>query len=531
MGRTFIRQDAQIASTLTTLAGFLDNIPPTQAAYETNASDLANDLNNVRSQLQNFLNRNGASFPTGSWWDDLVQPTSLENGTVRGINATNSALHLIEKKRVMRGVSSLVDITVTAAQNWEVLATGELPSNTKAAVGAVTTVGTIVAAHGGTFDTHSLTEVTGATALSPKNLVEIVDGATRDPILDSNGRRIWALLQTETATDGHIITDTTPTRAQLSFVTINATGDDLIACPVADIAGKTVNVVWPERIQLESLTEQDFLRGAIADVPSGATVTRQVAYDNQGATPVELANNALLDIGTGLYWGIRDVLNADLLKITEGSTGGTTKVELAAAVDLFDSNAIVNDFNAGIQVRTGGTRPINIGVNDGLVETSAGALEVKAATVLSFDDSYSPAGWSLTEGIHLSDSAQEWTDFESYFGEASLLSGINQAFKKQKRTKVQAVLTANVTAGLDVNGPSYANNTDVNLLPYNLVPTSFVQDVEVYLNGELLRNNATSGANDVYPGTTPSQGDLMFTFNLLGTGAKPDQLTVIVNGQ
>jgi hypothetical protein len=35
----------------------------------------------------------------------------------------------------------------------------------------------------------------------------------------------------------------------------------------------------------------------------------------------------------------------------------------------------------------------------------------------------------------------------------------------------------------------------------------------------------------VYPGTSDANGDLMFTFNLKGTGAKPDQLTIIVNGQ
>jgi hypothetical protein len=171
-------------------------------------------------------------------------------------------------------------------------------------------------------------------------------------------------------------------------------------------------------------------------------------------------------------------------------------------------------------------------VTDGVVESTAGILEMKAATVLSFDDSYSPVGWSLTEGVHLSDSGQEWTDFEANFGgEVSLMNAINQAFKNQKRTKVQAVLTQNVPATNDVNGPSYANNTNVDLLPFDLVPTSFVQNVEVYLNGELLRNNATGGAEDVYPGSLPAQGDLRFTFALKGTGAKPDQLTVIVNGQ
>jgi hypothetical protein len=71
----------------------------------------------------------------------------------------------------------------------------------------------------------------------------------------------------------------------------------------------------------------------------------------------------------------------------------------------------------------------------------------------------------------------------------------------------------------------------VNLLPYNSVPVGFVQNVEIYLNGELLRNNAISGAEDVYPGSSSLIGDLRFTFKLQGTGAKPDQITMIVNGQ
>jgi hypothetical protein len=96
------------------------------------------------------------------------------------------------------------------------------------------------------------------------------------------------------------------------------------------------------------------------------------------------------------------------------------------------------------------------------------------------------------------------------------------------RTRVQATLTANVTAGNDVNGPSYANNTDVDLAPFDQV--TFTSDVDVYLNGELLRN-AAGATEDVYPGTSAAQGDLMFTFNLKGTGSKPDQVTVIVWGQ
>jgi hypothetical protein len=56
--------------------------------------------------------------------------------------------------------------------------------------------------------------------------------------------------------------------------------------------------------------------------------------------------------------------------------------------------------------------------------------------------------------------------------------------------------------------------------------------VDVYLNGILLRNGANSGSNhDVYPGTTPANGDLKFEFNLKGGGAKNDVITMVVWAQ
>jgi hypothetical protein len=76
-----------------------------------------------------------------------------------------------------------------------------------------------------------------------------------------------------------------------------------------------------------------------------------------------------------------------------------------------------------------------------------------------------------------------------------------------------------------VNGPGTAhNNTDVDLAPFDNV--TFNTDVDVFLNGELMRYT-----DDVVAGGTPAEGDLQFLFNLKGTGTKPDQITVIVNGQ
>ncbi len=654
MGRTWIRQDVQVASTTTTDVGYIANTAPSLANYQTNAGTLTDDLNNLRSAVHNLL-----SLRTTQWYNDITTPVTFEGGAQRPVNTLNQDLHDLEHKRVLVTACSLVDVTVTTAvaatgtltltgnvsngdqvttgtktytfqtvltnvdgnvliggsasdsidnliaaitlgagsgtlyaaattangflttvagagdtmvatalvagtagntiattdpvdsggvMSWGavtltggagdtvILALGELPSNTTAAIGAVTTLGT-VAAYNATFGTATLAEVSGATAISPKNLCVIVDADTRDPIL-SSGRTVYALFQTESNTDGSTMTGTTPNRAQLSFVRINSAGDDLELVPGADIGGKDINYCSVTRKYLSALTEQDFLKGAEIDFPSSATVTRQVAYDNQGVVPVELLTNAILDLNSaGIYWRIRDLANASLFTLTEGSTGGTTKFEVHPDVDVFEVNAILNDFDKGVKVATGGVE-IDIGTtiiaNTATIE-SVGAtsdLRLLGGRELYLDDlNQVGSTWADTNGVKLSDTTAEWDAYETAFGgEVSLLNAITQAYTKQKRTKKQAVLTANVAATNDVNGPSFANNTDVDLLPYNLIPVGFVNDVDVYLNGELLRN-ALTGTEDVYPGTSAANGDLKFTFNLKGTGAKPDQLTVIVNGQ
>jgi len=538
MGRTFIRQDAQIAESFT----YDDTVTPSLANYETNPGNIEDNLNHIRSALQNFLNRNGAGFPSGNWYDDLTAPTTLEAGTQRGIDAVNDALHAVEKKRILRDVTNVgTDVTVTAAQNYEILALAELPANTTAAVGAVTTLGTVAAAHGGTFGTHSLTEVAGAHALNPANLVTIVDASTGDPIL-SSGRRVWALFHTESATDGHTMTGTTPNRAQLSFVRPNATFDDLEACPSGDIAGSTVNYTTRERVRLEDLTEYDFLRGAVVDVGTGAgTIDRQTAYTNQGTTPVDVVTNSTLDLeGSGLTWTIRDDAEAVLFEITEGSSGSTSKVAIEDDVDFFDVDAADNDFLNGASFDTGAAgTTINIGVTANTID-AGGALTVQAGgsgnlnldanggELLLDDINFSNEGTWSQAGVKVTETTTEITTYESNFGgEVSLFNAINQAYSRSSRAKGQAILQNDVAADTDVDATT-SGNLDTDLPDYSSVGT-FVDDCDVYLNGELLRNAANDGGGeDVYPGTTPSQGMLKFQFALKGTGSKPDQLTMIV---
>jgi len=317
MAIQLLDQETQIRQSYP-VANYNDTIAPSEANFETNPANLNDDLNNIRSMLSRLLD-----VQVGNWWDDINTPSALDTGSQRGVNDLNTDLHALERKRVLVDTFVHVDVTVSAAQNWEVLLLGELPTNTTAAVGAVTTAG-IVAAQATSFGAHNLDEVSGATNVSPKNLCTIVDSVTHDPIL-SSGRTIYALFQTENGTDGHTMTGTTPNQAQLSFVRLNAAGTDLEAVPVADIENKIIHYSVRERKALEDITEQDFLKGANIDIPTSATVDRQTAYDNQGATPVNVTTNSTLDLeGPGLEWIIRDDLEANLVRVIEGSACSTT---------------------------------------------------------------------------------------------------------------------------------------------------------------------------------------------------------------
>lgn len=507
MARTFIRQDTQIRKSST----YDDTVTPSQANYETNPTNIEDDLNCLRSQVQNIINRNGASFPAGDWYSDMTAPITFENGAKRGVDSLNSGLHNLERKRVLVTALNLTDVAVPAAQNWVVLALGELPSNTTAAIGPVTTLGT-VCAYNATFGAHSLDEVSGATAISPKNMCVVVDATTRDPIM-SGGRDVFALFQSESNTDASTLSGTTPNRAQLSFVRINSTGDDLEAVPAADIQGKSINYSSVNRKALQDLTEQDFLKGAEIDVPSSSTITRQIAYDNQGTTPVELTTNAQLDLNSaGIYWEIRDLANASLLRITEGSTGGTTVLQIASDVDTFDVNATTNDFNAGVTIRSGGTRPIVAGVTDGVLATTAGDLMVRGFSQLAFSDQWQ-AGSTYGTDLVLADSSAEWDQFETDFGEVSILNALHKAYTHGSRgSKVYANVTATITAGNDVGGVGGGTNLDAQLP--DMSGGTFITDYDVYVNGELMRPAAGAGVNDYYPGTSLVNGQLRFDFAL-----------------
>ena len=501
MSRTFLRQESQIYPTLD-----FDDTLASGVTLQSGSASIEGDLNSLRSQTKRILG-------TTNWYDAL---------SGRNLTVLDTDLADIEGKKQLRRVQILTDISVTAAQNWELLVVASSETPTVVAAVAPTQNGAVVAQsalNGAGFNVHELIEVAGQNAISPKNLVLVRDAATGQKI-QSAGRDVFALIQYEsTGADGGAFNDTSAgNRAKLSFVRLNAGLDDLEACPVGDIAGKTINYSYAARINFDAMPEDAHISPEMAFIDQAASVdvTRQNAYNNQGATPVDLTTDAILDLeGASLAWRVRDDLQANLFSVVEGSAGGTSEVTIATDVDLFNVDAIVNDFARGLRVATG-TQRINIGETAGLIEsTGANDLRILGAAELFLDDgNQTGSTWAQTNGIKLSDTTAEWDLFETNFGEVSLLNALNQAYAAVSPvTKTYAVVTANVNADVDVGG--VAGGANLNAQLPDMSGGSFLVDYDVYLNGQLLRPGANSSSNnDYYPGGSLANGQLRFEFKL-----------------
>jgi len=499
MARTFIRQDTQIRN-----SDVYDDTVAAGATMESAPTEVEADLNALRSQLK----RHTWADAAGNWYDD----NQTVNAKKRGIAVLNIDLDDLEEKRLLFRSQILTDITVGAAAAYVILsvAGSETPSQT-GAVGVVTTEGAVVAFNA-TFGAATLDEVAGTTAITPKNLCIIREADSGDPIL-SGGRTIYGLIQAEANIDGQTFNDVAQ-RVQLSFVRLNAAGDDLELVPGADIGSQDINYSYVQRVAFDNIPEDAYLSGAFIDDAAASTATRQTGYTNQGITPVDVTTNSFLDLeGAGLTWSIRDDAEAVLLQVTEGSAGGSSEITIGPDVDIYDNDAVDVDFLQGAKFDTGGTR-IDIGMTAGAIETQAGNdLTIDGAQELWFDDG-NRAGSTWAAAVKVTETTAEWDAYEVAFGgEVSLFNAIVQAATTgSRRTKVYANGTANVAANTDVGGVAGGANLDAQLP--DMSAGAFLTDYDLYLNGELLRPGANAAANnDYYPGSSLVTGQIMFEFN------------------
>ncbi|MBU6287590.1 MAG: hypothetical protein KGS10_05455 [Chloroflexi bacterium] len=541
MARTFLRPDAQIRNSVV-----YDDSLASGATLETQTT-IEGDLNALRSQVNRIIGET-------NWYDALSN---------RSLASVDDDLASVEGKTVLGRVSLLTDITVASGANYHILsvAGSEAPSLV-IGIGAYSDPAQAVAVvaqsalSGAGFAAHELTEVAGFNALSPKNLCIVVDAATGQPVQSDVGsgvmRDVYALLQAEfTAANGDAFDDVSGgSRGKLSFVRVNSAGNDLEACPVADIEGKTVNYAYVRRAELVGLPEDIALGGSFVDQAASVDVTLQNAYSN-GAT---ISTSGGVDIAFTLASGDFVVEGGGAVSFGASSAVASFDVDASGSVSLNSTGAAIaigdGANNFAIDIGTAGDRAISMGVQGGssslaLAAGSGGAsmdsdadIALNAAVdihlassggIIDFDDQYRGAS-SYTGPVPLASSSAEWSAFEGAFGDgASLLDAIVQAKTATSRAKYVAVVTANVAADANVTGAGMSANLDAALGDYSTV--DFVADVDVFVNGQLMRNGADASANhDVYPGTSASNGDLKFEFALVATPGSPDVITMVIHG-
>ena len=516
-GQTFTLDDG-----ITTPIVFEFDVPPDGVSGGNTLVDISTDTTaiQVASRMVTAINGVGGLKLTASnagGTSATVTITHDEEGVVGNVTtwATTTTM------TVNQPTGGAGDVVVLSA------AGSETPSDT---AGIGTGLGAVVAVLSGDVGGWQLDLISGTSSIAPKNMVWIRDHDTHEG-LTSDGRQVYGLLQAESGVvQGEAFNDTNK-QVQISFYRI-AADDSLEHCPGIDIGGKTIEYIYSKRLTLDTLPEDCYFPTVkFTDGSASVSVTLNNAIDNQGTTPATQDTNLFWDLTTaGVELSFRDDLLNPLLVIKEGSAGGTSELQVAGDVDVFNVDAVLNDFASAIKVATGGTE-IDIGVTAGHVETTGSDdLHLQAAGEMYLDDGNQVgSSWAQTDGIKLSETTGEWDTFETEFGEVSLLNAISQAKNTGGMTRdvKRAVVTSNISADNDAGGPATANNLDVDLTART--GYTLLTDIDLYLNGVLLRPGADAAANnDYYPGSTDVQWK--FEFGLEASPGNPDVLTQILWG-
>ena len=121
MGRTYIRQDAQVRRSVTYSDGVAAG-----ATMETASVDLEDDLNNLRSQVNRLIKADGSL----NWYDDIPTVTGLGASKQRSVQDLNSDLDELEEQRILCPVQVLTNVSVPAA----IKASGTITAIAKASI-------------------------------------------------------------------------------------------------------------------------------------------------------------------------------------------------------------------------------------------------------------------------------------------------------------------------------------------------------------------------------------------------------------
>lgn len=476
------------------------------AGSEAADVDYSDHNNAAISQLKRLMYGDAA----GNWHDN---PGAIGPGSSDASLVAISNKGFTDDKNILAYRLNLTDVTVPAAQNWAELTTAGWPPDRNIAFGA-TAVGAVCVQLVGGTGAHDLAENSGSNPLRPKNIAQVFDATTGDPII-SGGRRVYALLQTgNLATDGNAFALSGSDKGQYSFVRPNATYDDLEACPVVDIASTAIVVAFTERNTLADMPEESF-RGDLESADPGAGVGTSLddAYNGGAFITVDSGDLdwRLADTkGLTIRKGVGGVL---LFEVRRTDAGTADLVKVGADVDLFDVDAADNDFAQGVKVDTA-DQTINVGVTAvGVIDSTS--IETRATT--GDNEMSAPSGDCQFQTV------RETTALpldDATVGKISALPGgpyasISAAIKGALDGAGGAVALAFNTF---VAGANYAQGANIpgatlDLTAYTVdANTPAATDAFVFLNGRLLFGGNVTTKNDIYVGTTPASGDLKVDF-------------------
>lgn len=209
---------------------------------------------------------------------------------------------------------------VVAGANYSLVDSSLVSGNLAVGTGTAENAGIVVAENVGAVGTGVTTSISDTNG-NVLNLIDIVDADTHDPLLDSNGRKVYGLLQCSNGVaDGTAITASGSENTQISYVIVDQNGAFALTT-VTDTIEFSINKVFVRR-QLPTI----FLAGNPddQDIIQGNTKTPKIAKFEITA---DYSNGEVITLstGTGSGTGTSTVTGKSLTTIgADSSTFNTT---------------------------------------------------------------------------------------------------------------------------------------------------------------------------------------------------------------
>lgn len=483
----------------------------TIAAREASALTQEEIQEGVLSQLKRVLVGDDA----GSWDLDFIATG------VRGLKQLDQDLEAVDRVIVRpRRTQVQTTVSVPAGQNWAVLSTvaGETPTvPISLSPGIEGAVAARLAT--GEFGAHRLT---APIEDGIKVLLDIVDATTGEDVNDAvKNQPVRGVLQVkDSAIDGQPFDDGL-NQAQISLVVMNPATLALEPADVASVAGRTLRYAFAQRQRFRSIPTAGFLIDGAAFVDGAASVdvTRQNAYELGPIAAVVSGKPHRTDLGQDgaeIAWRIAGVNALRLLR--DDSAAGDL---LEATVDRMNlRNTQPADLQKGLRVDTadGG---IDVGVTPGKIARLAGALEIEATGgSLTLDGAGGEL--ALADSRVISPIAFSSPGNAAFFGpltgQPSLLAAINKAATVggvDLRVGLREHAGGAVPPGSNVAGGGFFDFTATGLVFFDETNVPSTRNTFLFVNGVLERSGDASMPHDVRPGTTPANGDLIFSHPIL----------------